>query len=337
MSRITAVPSRSFFAFLGAFRKCVYTLRCISIHELHLSTLSVHGISYYSLDEEGGWITRLASVKLALHIPTLDDPYFATVDMTGLRHCGPLGSGHCNSLTLRVRLPRRDQTWLRVRIDHIQATARKSVPPFVIDKLRENILRAIVLGRVVHLDDFYLGVDTSLVWSGKGVSAIGEADGFKVTIAERTYDFKKLDGILHQHWDQKHGRLAIAVDNVVWCKTDVDETGGRDGLRFRDFVFYPVTIIASIFAAIQRPASLLDLELASGQLKFPRFRHCDQPILKHALQFVEEADPHVIRTGLTEGFMWGAIGSILEMFNAHIESDSDWEGEGDGIPKSVSE
>jgi len=69
--------------------------------------------------------------------------------------------------------------------------------------------------------------------------------------------------------------------------------------------------VCSILSAIQKPASLVDLEMTQGDFRFRKFRHRDQSLLKHAMQFTGECRPHWMRKGFLEQMMWDTISDML--------------------------
>lgn len=211
-------------------------LRRVKINEIRPLSLSLHGISFYGLDAvdgpERGRLSSISDICTSFRIPTLNNPYFATFHIEDIRHFGPLASGQCRTLIARIRLPRKDQTWLRLHIEELHVTVRDVIPPVVVDRLRENLLRTVVLGEVMRLNKFVATVDHSLIWTGQGISASAKAWGYEVNVLGRTYDFGYLRGNLLRRWHNgSHGRLSLRARHFLWRKKDVDESLGWENLR----------------------------------------------------------------------------------------------------------
>lgn len=210
-------------------------LRRVKINEIRPLNLSLHGITFYGLGAyegpEHGRISSVADLYISFRIPSIQNPYFATLHFKNLRHFGPLSSGQCCTLIARIRLPRRDQTWIRLHIDGLRVTVRDVIPPLVVDRLRENLLRTIFLGEVTKVNDFVMVVDSSLIWAGQGISATAEARGYEVNVLGRTYDFGSLKGSLLRHWDTGHGRFSLYANHFLWRKRGVDESIGWKNLK----------------------------------------------------------------------------------------------------------
>ncbi|GJJ15010.1 hypothetical protein Clacol_009282 [Clathrus columnatus] len=319
ISFIGSMTGRSRNGIRVAFRM----LGRVKINSIEFSTLSLHGVSFYGLDAkegiEQGRISSVAHLYLSLRIPTIYNPFFATIHIDGIRHFGPLGSGRCSTLVARLRLPRRNQTWMKLYVNDLNITVRDVIPPVVVDRLRENLLRTIFLGDVIKLDDFMMVIDSSLIWSGQGVSAVGEAQGYEVNVLGRTYDFGILKGTLLRHWQTGHGRFSLYTMNFLWYKTGVDESLGWQNLKLSDFLFYATTLISSLSFGIQKPSSLFDIELEKGELKFRKFRHRDQEILKHALQYTGEWKPQWLQPGFINSVLWDTISDLIRPLDDSVK------------------
>lgn len=79
-----------------------------------------------------------------------------------------------------------------------------------------------------------------------------------------------------------------------------------------DFFFYPTTLISSLSSALQKPSSLFDIELIEGELHFRKFRHRDQALLKHALQYTGEWKPHWLEPGFLSTVISETIADIVK-------------------------
>ncbi|KIJ45208.1 hypothetical protein M422DRAFT_251394 [Sphaerobolus stellatus SS14] len=75
---------------LWYLRKTFYVYRNTTYNELCITNLVIRGISYWGLGGPDGRVSSIGALKFAFQLPTFHNAYFGVLEITDIRHFGPL-------------------------------------------------------------------------------------------------------------------------------------------------------------------------------------------------------------------------------------------------------
>ncbi|KZP15657.1 hypothetical protein FIBSPDRAFT_795274 [Athelia psychrophila] len=278
--------------------------------------LSLSGIHYSS--KSTGTSISIDNVHLAFHLPRPSNPRWATLTVTGYEHKS--STCHFSLAELRSTLwlfpllfRASAGPWMRIDLAEARVRVYRSAKtPEWVQRLRVNLVRAVLKGTLLRCDQFTTrlalssvtgtrvaaGRDSSAPVEKPGVERPDVEDEVRITTdareyetrnwLDRVYAFGLLQCQLRKSWVDGRGSLVLVAERVAWTKV---QSATAAECRATSFVWQLVCSVMMLPADLVKfcadPSALLDLRITRLDCAFDTFRIRDAELLRQGFGMMQ--------------------------------------------------